>query len=69
MSLNLDAVRITAEAARRIATTSPFPPHEEMPLVPLSVREHFDEDMPMLLDELDRLTAENATLRERLGGF
>lgn len=69
MNLDPGAVRRRAASARHYAMKVPLPPHQELPFVPLSVREHFDEDMPMLLDELDRLTAENATLRERLGGF
>jgi hypothetical protein len=68
MSLDLEAIQRRAANARHLAMKVPLPPRGEMPLIPLSVREHFDEDMPRMLAELERLTTENAVLRERLRG-
>lgn len=51
-ALQLNAIQERSQLAHRWCTTQEEPPHNPLDFVPRSVREHFQHDMPRLMDEI-----------------
>lgn len=60
--LDLAEIQANARWAREWATSDPEPPHGPLGFVPLSVREHFDRNLPDLVAAVERFMAHSVTL-------
>jgi hypothetical protein len=60
--MDLETIIHRTKSAHHWCTTSPEPPHAPLDFLPLHVREHFEHDVPRLVDEVVRLRAQLAEI-------